>query len=322
MASQSFRKRILEVSVKMAANPQTNQPGTFNESGTNTATFSGLRTVARIENSGGFSGSKASIDVYGISPSLMNQMATLGMVYNIVEKNTLTLQAGDDQAGVATVFSGTIVAAYADLNSAPDVPFHFECNAGVGNLVAPSPATSYAGATSVETIMTAIARQMGVTFENSGVNVSLRNPYYAGTYLQQMQAVAQDANINAQLINGQTLAIWPKGGSRNTPTPTTISAQTGMVGYPSFTQNGIMLKTLFKPEITFGSLIKVESIVIDAAQQSKSAPVSTVLPANGVWAITKLDHNLDSDVPRGQWLSMIQAYNPKYPRPIVAGPRG
>jgi hypothetical protein len=31
----------------MAANPQTNQPGTFNESGTNTATFSGLRTVAR-----------------------------------------------------------------------------------------------------------------------------------------------------------------------------------------------------------------------------------------------------------------------------------
>lgn len=318
----SFSKKILEVSIQMASNPQTNQPGTFNESGTNTATFAGLRTVARIENSGSVSGSKASIDIYGMDTSQANQLATLGMVFNIVTKNTLTLQAGDEAGGLSTAFSGTIIGAYADLNGAPDVPFHFECSSGIGDLVAPAPVSSYKGATSVATIMAALARQMNHSFENSGVNVSLRNPYYAGTFMQQMQAVAADANINAQIINGSTLAIWPKGGSRTTPTPIVLSKDTGMVGYPSFTQNGIMLKSLYNPVMSYGSLIEVRSVVIDAAQQSKSAPVSTVLPANGQWAIFKLDHMLDSEVPRGQWQSAIQAYNPKYPQPVVAGPRG
>lgn len=317
----AFVQRVLEVSVKLAANPKTNQPATFNESGTDTATFPPLRTTARVQNSGVTSGSQASIDIFGLSQSIMNQLSTLGMVVNIVEKNTLTLTAGDSDSGQAVVFSGTIISAYADLNQSPDVPFHFECNSGVADGVAPAPASSFAGATQASVIMAGLARQMNMGFENSGVNVSLRNPYYAGTFWQQAQAVARDANINMAQVNG-VLAIWPKGSVRNTPTPAIISKSTGMIGYPSFTQNGIMLRTLFNPLISYGSLIQVESIVLDAAQQTKSAPASTVLPANGQWAIYKLDHALDSRAPRGQWMSTIHAYNPRYPQPVVPGPRG
>ena len=53
----SFVQRLIEVSVKLAGDPTTNQPATFAESGTDTVTLSGSRTSVRIQNSGAPAGS-------------------------------------------------------------------------------------------------------------------------------------------------------------------------------------------------------------------------------------------------------------------------
>lgn len=296
----AFVKRVVQISVKLAADPASNQPATFAESGTDTVTFQDKRTIALVQNSGAPGGSMAQVSVYGLTLSVMDQLSTLGMVFSMIPRNTITVQAGDADGGLSTVFAGTIIQGYGDFNASPDVAFHFECQSGLAESVIPVPATSYNGSTDVGTIMSSLAKQMNLGFENNGVSAQLSNPYLPGSALQQVRRAAEAANINAEIVDGTKLAIWPKGGSRGGSSPL-ISPTTGMIGYPSYTQQGIMVKTLFNPQVGFGGMIQVESLL---------------KKANGSWAVYKLDHVLESQVPRGKWESTIYAYNPKYPQPI------
>lgn len=300
---QSFVQRLLEVAVKLANNSKTNQPATFAGTGSDTVTLSGSRTSVRIQNSGAPGGSIASIDVWGMTPSLMNQLATLGLVFNIIPKNTITIAAGDADVGLSSVFSGTITAGYGEYNAAPDVPFHFEALSGLAESVAPAVASSFPGAGDVAQIMAGFARQMNLGFQNSGVTAKISNAYFPGNLQTQMRACAEHANINAEVIEGNVLAIWPKGGSRTGGPIPLISKKTGMIGYPAYTQQGIIVRTTFNPQIAFGGLVRV---------QSSLRSVNDV----GTWAVQKLDLALDSLVPRGQWMATIHAYNPNYPKPI------
>lgn len=297
-------KRIIEISVRLAPNTGTNQPVSFSGSGRDTVTLAGSRTSVRIENSGAPAGSKAHITIYGMTLDLMNELATLGMVFQIVPRNTIIVRAGDEQAGLTSVFFGTIQQAYADFNAAPEVPFHFECITGLADSVIPTTASSFPGATDVGTIMAGFAQKMSLGFENSGVSVQLQSPYFSGSIMSQLEKCASDAGIKFYIDPGRLLAIWPKGKSRGGAVPL-ISKATGMAGYPSYTQQGILVKTLFNPQVGFGGQIKVES---------------ALTPANGIWNVIKLDHALDSQVPRGQWQSTISAFNPKYPQPIQVRP--
>lgn len=307
-------QRRIELSVALAPNTGTNQPNTFAGTGSNTVTLKGLRTSVKVYNSGAASGCRADIKIFGLSRSLMNQMSTLGLVFNIVPLNTLTVTAGDDQAGMSTVFSGTIYQAYADYSSQPDVPFHFVCKSGVGSNVAPAAPSSFTGSTSVVTIMQGLARQMNLGFQNSGVSANLSSPYFSGTAQLQAQKCADAAGIYWGVI-GTSLEIWPKGGNRSTPSVPTISVATGMIGYPSITQQGIIVKTIFNPQISRGSLVKVESSVLSGIA---SAQPNVNLPTQ--WAINKLDLSLDAQVPKGDWMSIVYAYNPGYAKTIQPPP--
>lgn len=304
MASRSFTRRLIEISFKLANDTKTNQPVKFSESGTDTASISDKRISVRIQNSGAPAGSTASVDIFGLSESLMNQLSTLGMVFNMVPKNTITIQAGDEEVGLSTVFTGTVMSGYADYNQAPNVPFHIEANSILADAVVPATATSYKGPTAVTDIMAGFARIMGLTFENSGVDTKLSNPYFSGNIRTQMRTCAEQANINAEIVEGTILAIWPKGGSRNARGEIPlIGPETGMILYPAYTQQGIMLRTLFDPKITFGGLVKV---------QSRVKAVADV----GQWAVNQLNLALDAQVPKGKWEAIIAAYNPKFPKPL------
>ena len=319
----SFAQRLITVSVQLAANTQTNQPNTFAESGTDTVILSGSRTSVRIENSGAPADGRAQVKIWGMTPSLMNQLATLGLVFNLVPKNTLTISAGYADANgnptnMATVFTGTIWAAYGDYQAQPDVPFVFECLAGAADAVISVPPSSFPGSADVATMMSGFARQMSLGFENNGISVSLTNAYFSGSAKIQAQKCAKAAGISWGIVNGNTLAIWPKGGSRNTPNVPVISptAPDGSVSYPAFTQQGIIVPTLFNPQIAFGGLVQVQSSLLSSIATTQSGlGGGSTFPTQ--WAVNKLDLALDSLLPKGQWLSTIYGYNPNYSRSII-----
>lgn len=321
----SFVQRLLNISVQLAQGTQTNQPNTFVESGTDTVTLSGSRTTVRIENSGSPANSRATIKIWGMTPSLMNQLATLGMVFNLVAKNQLTVIAGDSVAGLASVFTGTIWSAYGDYSAMPDVPFILTCQQAGADAVISAPPTSFQTSFDVATAMSGFARQMNMGFENNGVSITLPPSYFSGSIKQQVDKCARFANISYAFVDGNTLSIWPLGGSRNTSNVPIISAATGMVGYPAFTLQGIIVKTLFNPLISRGSLFQVESTLLSGiaavARQNQlgASPLSTASsPFPSQWAVNKLDLDLDSLFPKGQWLSTVYGYNPGYSRPLLA----
>lgn len=304
--SETFTQKRLEFSVQLANNPQTNQPNTFSESGTDQVTITDKRSSVRIQNSGAPSSSAAQVLIYGLSESIANQLSTLGMVLNLVPKNTLTIKAGDD-AGMTAVFSGTIAEAYGDFSAAPDAPFIMNCQAGLADATANVPPTTFSQQTDVATIMAGFARQMNVGFENNGVTTQLPASYFSGSVQTQMREAAKHAGINAEIVNGNVLAIWPRFGSRNTARVPVIARPPNgsMIGYPSFTQQGILARNLFLPDIAFGGKVNIQT---DVKQLQK---------ANGIWTIYKLDLALDSQVPRGQWMSSFYCYNSDSPNPVI-----
>ena len=153
------------------------------------------------------------------------------------------------------------------------------------------PPTSFKGLTDVATIMANIAALAGWGFQNNGVDIKMEHPYYPGTAWDQMQQVAEHANINAHLDDGtpHTLVIWPKGGARDGVVPL-VSPATGMIGYPIFTNMGIVVTTRFNPSIGFGQRVQVQS---DLPQ------------ANGIYHVATLTQNLEAELPHGAWQTSL-----------------
>lgn len=301
----AFVKRMLSFTFQLAA-------GTFTGTESNTVTLIGLRASAKIIKAGGQAMGTAELTIYGVPLSIANQLSTLGMQVQLVPKNVVTVGAGDADANgnfvaanMSVVFVGTVYNAYGDYSLRPGSAFRVTAHSGAAESAIVLPPTSYDGTTDVATIMSNLASQMGIGFENNGVKSTLSNPYKYGTGWTQFQSVARDAWINATIDNvggTETLVIWPKNGTRNGSIPLIAPPPDGnMIGYPTYTASGIRVETLFNKGVAFGGQIKV---------------VSSLTPACNTWAIHGLDHDLESQVEGGKWQTNILAYNPKFPAPL------
>jgi hypothetical protein len=97
------------------------------------------------------------------------------------------------------------------------------------------------------------------------------------------------------------LTIWPKGKARGGAIPL-ISPDTGMVGYPTLSARGIIVTTYFNPSISFGKNIKLQS---------------SLELANGEWNVNSLVHTLEAEIPKGQWITRLEATDQNFPTPLA-----
>lgn len=263
--------------------------GTFGSTGSNTVTVSGLRVSASIVNAGGASMGQAMVRIFGLPLSLMNQLAQVlrtsdGSIQT--RFNQLQIEAGDDVSGMSIIFQGQITLAPIDMNSYPDSSLVVTAHAGYFEAVKSANPISFPGSADAAVILQNLATQSEYAFENNGVSVMLATPYFHGSPRQQMEQCAQAANINWVIDNG-TLAIWPKNGARGGAAPL-ISADTGMYGYPTNWNLGVAVKTVFNPQLRIGGICQVQSI----------------LPfANGQFTMFDVSHELESEMPNGQWFT-------------------
>lgn len=278
----SFTKKKIRVTIALAS-------GNFGASGSNTLTLDGLRTIVDIQHAGGMMMSTSTLQIFGMLQSDMNALSTLAWRALSVIRNTIRIDAGDDETGMSEIFVGQILNAWADYQGAPEVYFHIEAQAAYFDQINPVPAGSYSGPTDVATIMKTLATTMGLAFENNGVNAQLSDPYLPGTALDQARNVAKAANID-MYIDGSILAITPKGVARAAGIPV-VNAGSGLIGYPTFDKIGVAFRCLYQPAIRFGGQVTVES---------------TVTPANGTWRVYSMAHRLESERPNGEWFSTVK----------------
>lgn len=267
--------------------------GDFGEQVGDTVTLKNHRVTANMAAVGGAAQGSIELRIFGLTLDEMNRITTVGLVMASRRgKNRLKVEAYDDSGLVpATIFDGGIDQAWADFKSAPEVALNIVGLSAAVAAVKPVPPSSYKGSADVATIMSDLAKTMGLTFENNGVSVKLSNPYFPGTAWDQVRACAKAADINMTVDNG-VLAIWPKDSKRAGDVPL-IGPETGLVGYPEFTSSGLVVTSRFFPNVRAGGQINVKTSLSVAA---------------GIWNVFSIVHRLDAQTPGGAWFTYINCY--------------
>lgn len=258
------------------------------EGGGNSSEITGLRVEAQIHVTGKPSFAQMEMAIYGLPLSIMNQLSTVGGQWNARYKNGIDVLAGDDD-GMSLVFSGVIFNAYVDAAQMPEVCLRVLAAPYVFESVEPAESTSINGSADAAGMIQKLAGQIGVKgFENNGVSVKLASPYYYGSPWGQIRQIADDGNFDIAVDRG-ILVISPRGSPRSGDTPL-ISPQTGLVSYPMFVQNRVVVKTLFNPAVQLLGKVNVQS---------------SLQPACGDWQVVIIDYDLQSIVPGGNWFQTL-----------------
>lgn len=273
--------------------------GGFDATSFDTITIEGLRVVANISKVVAPSTAMAVIRVFGLTLDHINQLTAAGSLWGNRLKNFVALEAGDDFNGMTIVFNGIIQEAYPDFTSQPDTAFVIIAHAATGIKINPVRPTSLKGGNDARTVFGQIAQKAGVQLEENGVQGQLDNPYLPGTAWNQAILAGKAFNCFVYYDDlADAIAVWPKTGKRPGQGSTfTVSADTGMIGYPMFQNASVTFRTLFDPSVRFGHSFLAET---------------QFTAANGSWVVRQLDYALTSEMPNGPWEMIITTYKEGY----------
>lgn len=260
----------------------------FTSANGKTVKLEGLRCSAVITNPGGNTAfGQLQLQVWGMTLDQMNEYSSTGSNMVAVQDQSVTVTAGNQGGSLNQVFSGTLISSFIDLSNPPEVSFVCAAVAGYYNKAAPSAPNTYEGSQKAEDIIRALAGQIGYTFENkNGATAVVQNQYLSGSIIDQIQAVARAASFPL-IIENKSITIFPNNGTRD-DIVINLSAETGLVGYPSYWEAGFVVKSEFNPIIAIGRVINLKS------QLPK---------ANGKFPIQYVTHEISTLTSDGPWFT-------------------
>lgn len=298
----SFTKRHLQYIIKLndgSFNLPSNTQDTF-ENGATMLNLDGFRSVASIQTvQGGVSPfvGRALIQLWGMKPSDMAKLSTLGLDIARINKNALWVFAYDDGnfANAVQVFAGTIHTARLNYNAMPDVSLELDCYGAGDQQTQAIPATSVQGSGDVATMLQGICAACNppVTLVNKGVSAQLTNPAYAGSPEQQIRSICLDTGT-AYTLQGGTLTIWNSDQNIDGVTVDT-GPDLGMVGYPEYSLMGFDVTMEFNQDVQVGRQLNIK-----ASNSPNALPVPGI---PGQYFIRMVEHELSSEMPDGPWFT-------------------
>ncbi|ATJ90555.1 hypothetical protein HK16_09945 [Acetobacter senegalensis] len=313
--SGSFTSRALRITFRLLANA-------FGPSGADTVTLTGLRVMADITQAQFPTGEIATLRIEGLSPDLMNRLSLAAPYPTSQSASEVLVETEEGTSPAALVFQGGVTLAYADYTNAPDVVFMVQAfSTALPNAMAATP-TSFRGAVPVATVLATVARKAGLTVSCHRVGGTFHNPYLDGSPGQQLGYCMDMLPMRVSLGRGQ-LAVWPARMAGNAPLAdlqaegsgalsasetslvqqaVSVSSETGLIGYPSWSAGGLAVRMLFNPQVSFNSVISLQSRCQPAGWGAQSGPVTT-----GLWVVTQVRHSLQSETPHGAWFTDIVA---------------
>jgi hypothetical protein len=303
----SFTRRHLQYVIELNKGglPDAGAPESF-DNGANTLNIRDIRSVATIQSViGGDTayGGQALLQLWGMKPSDMAKLSTLGFDQGRINQNKITVFAYDEGnfANATEVFSGGIFTARINYNAMPDVSLELDCSATINQQIQAIPPTSVQGSGDVATMLQGIcaACDPPVTFVNKGVSLKLANPAYSGSAEQQIRDICTDAGV-PYLLSGGTLTIWNKGENID-GVIVTIGPGNGMVGYPEYTQIGIDVTMEFNPDVQLGRQIAIQKGTADDSLPIPGVP--------GTFWVVVASHELSSEMPNGPWFTHASLNN-------------
>lgn len=279
-----FNKKQIVISIALAQ-------GTFMGE-KNEVTLPAVPTRITIDKTGGNELPKMAAEIDNLSLDLMQRLTVLAFRNLQTYNNVIKVEAGEEGQTPDLVFQGEIVSAVPVFNADGTATFKIDAASGYYPLQKSTQPVSVNTDTTIVSLFKQFADEAGYTLENNGVEGSVKNSVFTGTPIQKARQLARQTGVDLLIDNG-TMVILPSYlDSREGAVPL-LSADSGLLGYPAFTNDGISCKCLFSPLLKIGGMVKIESIV----------PKAT-----GVWRVTKLHHSLQAyQTAGGDWSTQIDA---------------
>lgn len=285
----------------------------------------GYRCQVDVINASSRCASSLTLSVYGLPTALMNRLSILpgrsdqnASAQVSLGNNSVLVEAGDDRTGMSSVFFGFIGEAFADFSTMPNVAFRVIAYTGLLYQAQAITSTSFSGPVNAATILSQIAAKSGLQFTNYGVSKMLPKWYSWGTAVDQVEKVRQAIHCIATIDGGSspdastgtlpTLKVWSGNLAENAPgIIPKVSAKTGLIGYPSYSQQGVIFTSEFDPRIAFYQPLDLVSNYLPAAWQNNQNGQLAPMPVNGRWVPVNVSHALDSELPNGRWFTIVEA---------------
>jgi len=274
----TYKKRSLKFQFSL-------KEGVFEEPDNNVLTIDNIKSEIELGAYGGISGTSLEARIYGLSLANMGLLSYKGIQLNGAKQNTMKVWA-DNQP----IFYGSITSCFIDHNQMPDAPLIISSFATGYEHSLATPPFSIEGVANVADIIISIAKSIDYAVVNNGVSSQIENPYFTGDPIEQINECAKVAGINID-YRIKTIYIWPINGVIDEKIPL-ISPETGLIGYPTFTQIGITFQCTYSDLIVRGRKIQLE----------------TSLPnGSGVYTVQSASHHLSSWTEGGPWTTVIWA---------------
>lgn len=187
----------------------------------------------------------------------------------------ITIEAGRESYGYTAIYVGDIVSA--TISQPPDIMITIKAgtkNSSKGQIIS----KSHSGKTSIEAIVKGTAKDLNLTPIIQVKEKTISNFHFTGANTKQVEAIHNlggvDAFIDDKHLIVKTANVPLSGQS------ITLNLDSGMIGIPEITEQGIKVKFLFLPNVTLGGALLIESIM---------NPV-----ANGTYCIYKLTFDLSN----------------------------
>lgn len=189
---------------------------------------------------------------------------------------TVTVEAGRESYGTTVIYRGNIVVS--KVTQPPDVGIVLKCLTGnfqKGNILT----RNQPGQATLSQISKQIAGDLGtlLTFQTTDKNISNYN--FSGSSLKQVQLLASMGGNITAYIDDSTLVVKDMFVPLNNSLRI-LSAETGMIGIPEFTEQGIKVTFLLDNKTKLGGGLRI---------QSKQYPA-----ANGDYVIYKLGFQISN----------------------------
>lgn len=190
-------------------------------------------------------------------------------------RKLLTVEAGRKSTGYTLVFQGDITNATG--GQPPDISLTLKAATGdyaKGNVIA----QSMPGTAPLQNIASRVAQDLGLGLNFQAKAKQIANYTFTGAAIKQVEQLGAMGRVNA-FVDDASLVVkeWNQplqGRVRE------VNLDTGMIGIPEFTDQGIKVKILFDNQVVLGGGINVTSKLNPAA--------------NGLYTIYKLGFELAS----------------------------
>ena len=279
----SFTEKRIETRIKLNV-------GKY-KSGDNVKIITGLPTEVNVSQAGFPSLDQAKISIFGINQADLESLTFLSFKTLYYNRNEIEVYAGDDE-GMSLVFQGDIINSKPDYNGAPDVPLVIDAISGYYQGLSAVPPYTFKGSIPTSTIIEQLCAEMDYAFVNEGETKQAVNPYLKGSPIQKIRQLAKSYNLDVN-ITGKTVTLRKSDGNRKIIAA--INKDSGLIGYPEFTNMGIKLRCEFMPELKIGDEIEVKSIVPKAS---------------GRWRIFSLNHSIGVHLDGAPWETSIECLYP------------